>query len=172
MDAAALHTLSTQTALRGLARNRHLLDLIDGRGDAARLLSLRLAPDQFDCAEQIRTVTIFALRTTMPLVGRPWTLANWDANAPALRAQITGAARAIAALTVDDFADAPDRTITHKAGDAVLNQTAQDYLIQFAAPNLWFHLSMAYAILRQNGVPVGKADFDGLHAYPADFSFV
>ena len=60
---------------------------------------------------------------------------------------------------------------THRAGFAYLDQSAADYLHQFAIPNLWFHLSMAYAILRQAGADVGKADFDGLHSYPTGFAF-
>jgi hypothetical protein len=37
----------------------------------------------------------------------------------------------------------------------------QDYLTKFALPNFYFHASMAYALLRKNGVDVGKPDFIG-----------
>jgi hypothetical protein len=46
-----------------------------------------------------------------------------------------------------------------------------DFLHLFGLPNFFFHLTMGYAALRAAGVPLGKADFDGFHAYPADFRF-
>ncbi len=42
---------------------------------------------------------------------------------------------------------------------------APDFLFQYALPNFFFHLATAYAILRGHGVPLGKADYDGLHKY-------
>jgi uncharacterized protein len=38
---------------------------------------------------------------------------------------------------------------------------AEDYLIQYSVPNFYFHLTIAYAILRANGMPLGKMDFIG-----------
>ena len=55
--------------------------------------------------------------------------------------------------------------VNHMAGEANLDQEITDYLVSFAIPNLWFHLSMAYAILRARNVAIGKADFDGRHRY-------
>ena len=169
---AALHALATGTALRGLSREAHLLDVIADRPDAEALMEAQLVEGQFNCAGQLRTVSIFALRCVMPAIGREWSLANWGNGIDDLRTQMRQATKDILAVGVADFADATTRTVQHKAGDAVLTQSVEDYLVQFAVPNLWFHLSMAYAILRAAGVPVGKADFDGLHAYPDGFSFV
>ena len=78
----------------------------------------------------------------------------------------------VRALTDADFEGAATRQITHVAGDARLEQTGADYLRLFALPNLWFHLSMAFAIARRSGLPVGKADYDGWHQYAPGFSFV
>ncbi len=39
------------------------------------------------------------------------------------------------------------------------------FLLQYALPNFFFHLTTAYAILRSCGVPLGKQSFDGFHAY-------
>jgi hypothetical protein len=57
--------------------------------------------------------------------------------------------------------------IAHRAGEADLVQDGATYLHCFAIPNLWFHLGMAYAILRTEGLSIGKADFDGWHRYCA-----
>jgi hypothetical protein len=46
-------------------------------------------------------------------------------------------------------------------GGQAMTFTGQDYLLQFALPNFYFHLTMAYAILRHNGVQIGKRDFLG-----------
>ena len=135
------------------------------------MLSARLAPGMFTAAEQFLTVAGFALRATYPLAGRDVPVLDFPADPDGLRAAISSARALVDDLKEVDFQGAADRQITHRAGFADLTQSAPDYLQHFAQPNLWFHLSMAYAILRQQGAPVGKADFDGLHAYPAGFAF-
>ena len=46
-------------------------------------------------------------------------------------------------------------------------QTGRDYVVDFALPNFFFHVSMVYAIVRVQGVPIGKADFlGGLKLHP------
>lgn len=49
--------------------------------------------------------------------------------------------------------------LTTRAGDTKF--TARDYMLGFALPNFFFHVTTAYALLRANGVPVGKLDFIG-----------
>ena len=93
MEEGAIFELAQGSALRGLTRNLHLLDLVERQPDPDRLLALRLSPDQFRLAEQVRTVTIFALRCTHPVIERPWALDNWDSDAAALRTQIKAAAK-------------------------------------------------------------------------------
>lgn len=165
-----LHQLATQTAIRALARVQHLVDVIAARPDAAALLDARLAADQLGCADQLRMANGFALRCVMPLLLRPWALANEGGTVEDLQAQVKQAARDIAGVAVADFAGAASRRIQHRAGDALIRQTATDYLIQFAIPNQWFHLTTAFAILRAEGVEIGKADYDGLHQYPKGFA--
>lgn len=148
-----------------LARAGHLLDLAAASPVAVPLLTARLAPDMMNAAGQIRTVGGFALRATFPLTGRPVPQARFADDLRGLRAQLAFAAAEIARLTPADFADAARRRIRHRAGEAELDQSGADYLQLFALPNLWFHVAMAYAIFRAEGLPVGKADFDGLHAY-------
>lgn len=159
---------SVPPALQALERANALLHRPDV---GPKELSARLAPDMFDCASQLRTVAIFALRATWPLTGRDYEQRQFDTSAFGLRARIGHAQGQIGLLTPADFAGANTRTISHRAGFADLTQTGADYLHHFALPNLWFHLSMAYATLRANGVLLGKADYDGLHNYPAGFNF-
>ena len=144
---------------------RHALDRAEvllGRAEAAGLLDARLAPDMMPLADQIGIVASFARRAVLPLVGTVPGPLHIPSDAPGLRALLRAARAEI------DAADGPPApTVEHVAGEARLSQAPEDYLARFALPNLWFHLSMAHAMLRANGVPVGKADFDGLHRYPA-----
>ncbi len=167
MNDQAIFDVVTQSAQNAIDRAEHLLGTAP---DAC--LTRQLVPHMFDFAGQIRTVTIFALRSTLTPIGREWSLAVKGAGRGALQEQFTGARADISALAAADFAGVTQRRVSHQAGDAELDQDAQTYVLDFALPNMWFHLSMAYAILRQAGVDVGKADFDGLHHYQTGFSFV
>ena len=51
--------------------------------------------------------------------------------------------------------------VFRKAGPRELSFSGRDYLFNFVIPNLYFHLMATYAILRHNGVDVGKMDFLG-----------
>lgn len=156
-----MHALAVPPVLQALGQAQRLLAKA-----TPEMLEVRLAPGMFTCAEQFSTVAGFGLRAVLPLVGRD------VPELPFPPADALKAAEAIVrTLTPEDFAGAKDRVISHRAGFADLSQPAADYLQCFALPNLWFHLAMAYAALRQAGAPVGKADFDGLHAYPVGFSF-
>ncbi len=156
------YTTAVPPARMALDRAQHLLDIAQG---SVTLLSARLAPDMMNTGGQIRTVAGFALRATYPLTDRTLPRATFSDDPRGLRAELAFTRASLDALTPADFDGAADRRILHTAGEAQLDQSATDYLTLFALPNLWFHLSMAYAILRAQGVPLGKADFDGLHRY-------
>lgn len=171
---SALFDIAVPPALHGVARARHLLARI---GDEGRdeLLGVRLTPDMFDCAAQMRMVSIMALRATYPVIGQDWpreiTQDRYVADLSGLDEGMVLVEAQIAKLTPADFEGSAERIVTHRAGFADLRQPGLDYVTRFALPNMWFHLSMAYAILRSVGMELGKADFDGLHAYPAGFRF-
>ena len=59
------------------------------------------------------------------------------------------------------FEGAEKRAIELKFPNATFNFTGKDYLLNFVIPNFYFHYTTAYAILRHNGVPIGKGDFLG-----------
>ena len=84
---------------------------------------------------------------------------------------IVAARQELQGLDPADFAAAHDRPIRHRAGFAELDQTGAEFLHLFGMPNFLFHATMAFAVLRQQGLPIGKADFDGQHDYPPGFRF-
>ena len=161
MSAGTL-ALARASALHALDR----AEALAARAEAAGLARARLAPGMWDAAEQLGCAAGFAERAVLPLVGLSPEEREAPADAAALRARIAAARRA-----VETAEGAPPERIAHGAGFAELDQSPEDYAARFALPNLWFHLSMACAILRANGVEVGKADYDGLHAYPEGFSW-
>ncbi len=170
-----MYDAAVPPSLHGIARARHLVAKVRDAGQPD-LLDRQLVPGMFNASAQLRTVAIFALRATYPVTGQDWPRDIFTRDFPpgpiGLDACLGLAAEQVSALTHEAFDAAATRMITHKAGDAELTQRAEDYLALFALPNLWFHLSMGYAILRQGGLEIGKADYDGFHAYEPGFSFV
>ena len=65
----------------------------------------------------------------------------------------------LAGLKKDQFDGAETREISLKAGGRELNFKGFAYLETWAKPNFFFHLTTAYAILRHNGIELGKPDF-------------
>lgn len=135
------------------------------------LLNATLAPHMFNLTQQVTTAASFAVRTCYPLAGLPVpALANKPEDMESLLAWVLHCHTALAALAPADFDTA--RTIQTRAGDAQLSMAASEFLHLYAMPNFMFHLSMAYAILRCEGIPLGKGDFDGFHRYAPEFHFV
>lgn len=128
-------------------------------------LDARIA-DSFPARQQFATAAGFALRVTCPLAGR-----EVPDLPQALGPRLAVARAMLGAMTPAEFEGAEARVIRHQAGFALLEQTGAEFLHLYGIPNFFFHLTMGYAALRAAGVPLGKADFDGFHSYPADFRF-
>jgi len=122
--------------------------------------------DSFPARQQFATAAGFALRVTCPLAGR-----EVPDLPQALGPRLAVARAMLGAMTPAEFEGAETRVIRHQAGFAVLEQTGLEFLQLYGLPNFFFHMTMGYAALRAAGVPLGKADFDGFHSYPADFRF-
>ncbi|MBF9030102.1 DUF1993 family protein [Rhodobacterales bacterium HKCCE3408] len=140
-----------------------------GAGD----LAFRLAPQMFTTGENFASALGFAIRAVFPVLGRPMPDLPDD---PTTQSGLIAKADAVAAhLGAVDRAEmnaaAEGRMVRHIAGEAELDQPAWDYVTRFALPNFFFHLAMGYAGLRVRRRDVGKADFDGLHAYSPGFAF-
>lgn len=128
-------------------------------------LDARIA-DAFPARQQFATAAGFALRVACPLAGR-----DVPDLPQGLGPRLAVARAMLGAMTPAEFEGAEARVIRHQAGFAVLEQTGAEFLHLYGIPNFFFHLTMGYAALRAAGVPLGKADFDGFHSYPADFRF-
>lgn len=132
----------------------------------------RLHPDMFPLLQQARVAIGFTLRATCPLAGREIVSFRADESTfPSVFGELERTMAYLAAIPDADFAGMDARRVRTTAGFAELDLPAAEYYQMYAVPNFFFHYAMVYAIARQGGVPVGKADFDGYHRYPSGFTF-
>ena len=134
--------------------------------DPAALLQLALAPDMHGFLSQVQIADDFALRTCALLSGGP----KLQQGAPetgfaGLRARLARSDAYLTALAPAAFDGSEQRSIESQAGLASLTLDGSTFLQHYALPNFFFHLSSAYAILRHQGLAIGKRDFDGFHEY-------
>ena len=87
--------------------------------------------------------------------------ADTESTVAELQDRIAKTVAFISTIPAEAFADADARVITVKAGPRDLTFPAPQYYAGYAIPNFYFHLTTAYAILRCNGVEVGKGAFLG-----------
>ncbi|MEP7041437.1 MAG: DUF1993 domain-containing protein [Dokdonella sp.] len=130
--------------------------------DPAVLVSARLFPDMLPLSRQIQIASDHAKNASSRLTGveRP----SFDDNETTFDELQARIAKTIAYVqTIDaakfDGSDQRDISIPIRGTDAHLK--GQDYLFGFVHPNFYFHVTTAYAILRQSGVEIGKTDFIG-----------
>jgi uncharacterized protein len=129
--------------------------------DPEVLLSARLAPDQFAFARQVQASCDHAKLTVARLTGKEAPAhPDTEKTIPELRARIKAVIDYLATFKPDDFAGSEDRAITTSRWQGK-TMRGGDYLDHFALPQLHFHLTTTYAILRHNGVDVGKRDYLG-----------
>lgn len=156
---------------RYLERLLRLIDLAEAhvrshsRSDES-ILNARLAPDMLPFESQVKITTNFALRSCFPLAGLPIPpYGEFPPSFDGLRECLKRALSLLVTLKAEQFETSASRKIESQAGKAHIALPAPDFLFQYALPNFFFHLATSYAILRGHGVPLGKADYDGLHKY-------
>lgn len=130
--------------------------------DPTVLVNARLAPDMLPLARQVQIMTDTAKGAASRLAGRePPKWADDEATFADLRTRLAKALEHLKAFDAVSFEGAETRSIELKFPNATLQFTGKDYFLNFVVPNFYFHYTTAYAILRHNGVPIGKTDFLG-----------
>lgn len=130
--------------------------------DVNVLVNSRLAPDMLPFKAQVLIASDHAKGCASRLAGKP--VPSWpddEVTFDDIKARVRKALDFLATTVPADFDGAETREITLKLGGNEMVSSGQDYLLGRALPNFYFHVTMAYAILRHNGVPVGKRDFIG-----------
>ncbi len=128
--------------------------------DETVLLNMRLYPDMFPLARQVQIAADFGKGTCARLAGRD--VPKYEDNETTfaqLIARIDRTVAFIASIPAAEIDGQENRDITLTIAGNPVPFKGQPYLLDFALPNFYFHMSMAYALLRHNGVGVGKRDF-------------
>lgn len=135
--------------------------------DVGVLLNSRLAPDQFNLIRQVQIACDTAKLGVARLAGTVDTAPkhpDTETTLPELQARIQSVLTYLEGFKESDFADATSIQVSQPRWEGKY-VTGQEFAIQHAIPNLYFHITTAYAILRHNGVDVGKKDYLGPMPY-------
>lgn len=153
-----LHFLDSLSAILKKAEDHCAAKKID----PAVMVSLRLYPDMLPLPRQVQIACDSAKGAGARLAGIAVPSYPDDEKTFAdLQARIAKTADFLRTLTKAQFEGAASRAISFKAGPREMNFVGADYLGRWAFPNFFFHVTTAYAILRHNGVEIGKTDYMG-----------
>lgn len=132
--------------------------------DEQTYLNWRLAPDMFPLTRQVQIATDFGVRGMSRLAGvDPVSLPDTETTFMELQARLKKAWEIISGLDADAIDANPQGDVTFPAGrDKTMTLPRATYALNAIIPNVGFHASMTYAILRHLGVPLGKRDFMGV----------
>jgi hypothetical protein len=163
-----MHSASAPIFLRTVSAMLVWLDKAQAHAEARKFdpnnyLTLRLAPDMLPFTRQIQIATDGVKGCMARLAGQE--VPKWDdteATLDDLRARIRKAIAYVESFSAAQIDGTEDKEIVlpMRSGDP-LRFTGEGYLKHFVLPNLYFHASMTYALLRQAGVEIGKRDFLG-----------
>ena len=129
--------------------------------DVDVLLNSRLAPDQFNLIRQIQIACDTAKLGAARLAGREApSHPDTETTLDELKARIKKVQEYLDTFALGDFNGAEERQISQPRWEGKY-VTGLEFAIQHSLPNLYFHVTTAYSILRHNGVDVGKKDFLG-----------
>ncbi|MEK6608804.1 MAG: DUF1993 domain-containing protein [Myxococcota bacterium] len=129
--------------------------------DTSVYLALRLAPDQFAFARQVQIACDTAKLVAARLTGKEApSHPDTEQTLDELRARVRAVVTYLDGFAAKDFESAATRVITQPRWEGKVMSGA-DYFLEHGVPNFFFHLTHAYAILRHNGVDVGKRDYLG-----------
>lgn len=133
--------------------------------DVGVLLQSRLFPDQLNFTRQIQIACDTAKMGVARLTGKdaPKHEDN-EATLAELKERIGKVIAYLATFSETDFAGAEERKISQPRWEGKY-LTGKEFAIQHAIPNLYFHITTAYSILRHNGVEIGKKNYLGEMPY-------
>lgn len=161
-----LYQITIPAFLKALDNLSHILDkgaqfAEQKKVDVEVLLQSRLAVDQFPLVRQVQIVCDTAKLCAARLTGQDApSHADTEKSLPELKARIENVRSYLQKFSANDFETAASRHITQPRWDGQY-LTGEEYVLHHVLPNLYFHLTTAYANLRHLGVEVGKRDYLG-----------
>ena len=136
----------------------------DRKIDPNALLQSRLFPDMFTFTRQVQIACDFARGVSARLAGVEVPVyEDKEQSFEELRALVAKTIAFIGGLDASHFAGSEDRAIVTRPGTPRERAfTGQAYLLTYGLPQLFFHVTTAYALLRHNGIEIGKRDYMGV----------
>lgn len=165
--ALSMYDLSVPVFSRGLGQLTHLLEksLAHAKAndiDPATLVDARLAPDMLTLAGQIQRASDASKLGVARIAGiTAPSFPDEEKTYDDLLARIEKTQAFLATMDRTMIDGQEERQVTIKSREGEAHFTAQRYLLQFALPNFFFHVTTAYGVLRHKGMPIGKMDYLG-----------
>ncbi|PZM09718.1 DUF1993 domain-containing protein [Rhizobium tubonense] len=163
----SMYRLTVPVFQRGLGTMKTYLDKAEAfanekRVDATTLVSARLAPDMAPLSGQYQRVTDTAKLAVARLTGidAPRFEDN-ETTIAQLRERLAKTEAYLATITPEAMDGSGSREVTISPGGNKIVMRGDEYVATFALPNFYFHIATAHAILRNQGLPVGKMDYLG-----------
>ena len=130
--------------------------------DPAVLVGSRLYPDMFPLVKQVQIATDAAKGGAARLAGtEPPAFEDNESTFPQLVARVRKTGDYLKTLEPGQIDGSEERTVTWTTRRGAKSMQGMPYLLNHVLPNLYFHITTTYAILRHNGVEIGKGDFLG-----------
>ncbi len=129
--------------------------------DPATMIEARLAPDMFNFARQVQSAADAAKSCAARLSGEtPPSHPDTETTFDELKGRIAKVIAYVEGFTQEQINAGEGRSITIPTrGEPYVFKNGGDYLTQFAIPNFFFHVTIAYGLLRQQGVEIGKMTY-------------
>ena len=163
----SLYDISIPALSRGLSNLSAILDKAAAHAaakkyDSAILGQLRLYPDMHPLVRQVQIACDTAKGAAARLAGVDVPKhEDTETTLDELKQRIAKTLDFLKTVSTDQVNGAASRTIEIKFPNGAWKFTAIAYLTDFVLPNFYFHVSIAYALLRKNGIEIGKGDFLG-----------
>lgn len=163
----SMYLATVPPILRSLNNLREILGKAAAHAEAKKidpsvLVNARLYPDMFPLSRQVQIATDTAKGAVSRLAGlEPPKYEDNEATFPELVARLDKTIALLESFRPEQIDGSEDRTITLPMRDRTLTFKGLPYLLDYVLPNVYFHAATAYAILRHNGVEIGKKDFLG-----------
>ncbi|HUH48679.1 MAG TPA: DUF1993 domain-containing protein [Mycoplana sp.] len=163
----SMHRLSVPVFVRGLKVLSTLLAKAQTYADENKippevLINARLAPDMLPFSGQFQRASDTSKNALGRLTGAGApSFPDTETTFVELQARIDKTIAYLSSIRETELDGSEARSVTLNVGKFQVAFTGEDYLLEFALPNFFFHVTTAYAILRHNGLEIGKSDYLG-----------
>lgn len=163
----SMYAISITPIVRSLTQLRQILEKAVDYAEAKKidssiLVNARLYPDMYPLKRQVQIASDVAKGAVSRLAGQePPKYEDNESTFPELLARIDKTIALLKSFKPEQIDGTEQKTILLPRHDRTSTFTGLAYITDFVLPNVYFHVTTAYAILRHNGVEIGKEDFLG-----------